>query len=89
MSFSLAQRKELKETSTPSKASPIYGEDATQEIAARRRFPSVLVSRDTACIIYRLAHRVVHYLFLWYVFFSSVRIFCIDAHSLFRCAFSV
>jgi len=30
LSFSLAQRKELKETSTPSKASPVYGEDANK-----------------------------------------------------------
>ena len=52
----LWRRESSKETSTPSKASPIYGEDATRKIAARRRFSSILVSRDTAYIFYRLAH---------------------------------
>ena len=66
----------------PKPLCPLQGRGLTQEIAARRRFPSVLVSRDTACIIYRLAHRVIHYLFLRYAFSISVCIFCFDAHSL-------
>jgi hypothetical protein len=33
ISYFLWRRERSKETSTPSKASPVYGEDATQEIA--------------------------------------------------------
>ena len=36
LSFLLAQMKELKKTSTPSKASPVYGEDATENRGNRR-----------------------------------------------------
>ena len=41
--FSLAQRKERKETSTPSKASPVYGEDATAPpVALTLRYPKTI-----------------------------------------------
>ena len=51
MSFSLAQRKELKETSTPSKSSPIW-EDLTRKSQHADDFLTVLVSRDTRCLFY-------------------------------------
>ena len=51
MSFSLAQRKELKETSTPSKSSPIW-EDLTRKSQRADDFLTVLVSRDTRYLSY-------------------------------------
>ena len=56
MSFLLAQMKELKKTSTPTEPPPILGGRNTGN-RRNRRFPSMQESRDTAWIVYRLAHR--------------------------------
>ena len=50
MSFLLAQKKELKKTSTPTEPPPILGGRNTGN-RRNRRFPSMQESRDTAWIL--------------------------------------